>query len=113
MKEAAAASGDARIVILSSVAHKSGIWDPGNMNGETFYSLSRFYGNSKLYNVGLTQNSQCSRHVGWYAFSFPFVPDNDGVFFATETAERWSDCFLPASWGGEFTLNSVIHKRFD
>ncbi len=54
VREAATATGDARIVFVSSVAHKNGVWDPSHLNGEKFYSLSRFYGNSKLYNVSHT-----------------------------------------------------------
>lgn len=49
--ETASASRDGRIVLVSSLAHKSGTFDPANMNGEVSYSRFKFYGNSKLYNV--------------------------------------------------------------
>ena len=44
-------SGDGRIVIVSSVAHKLGVLDPENMNEEMSYGGMNFYSNSKLYNV--------------------------------------------------------------
>ena len=45
--------GDKRIVFVSSSAAKSfGVWDPSNLQGEISYSRMKFYGNSKLYNVG-------------------------------------------------------------
>ena len=43
--------GDCRIVIVSSLAHKWGVFDPENMNGEISYTGLKFYNNSKLYNV--------------------------------------------------------------
>ena len=43
---------DCRIIIVSSGAHKWGVFDTENMNGEISYSAGmKFYGNSKLYNV--------------------------------------------------------------
>ena len=42
---------DCRIVIVSSRAHKSGVFDPQNLNGEVSYSRLLFYCHSKLYNV--------------------------------------------------------------
>ena len=44
-------AGDGRIVFVSSQQHTHGVFDPSNMNGEVSYSRSRFYDNSKLYNV--------------------------------------------------------------
>ena len=53
--ETAAASGDCRIVFVSSEAHaRWGVFDPDNMNGEQSYGRFKFYGNSKLYNVRLS-----------------------------------------------------------
>ena len=43
--------GDCRIVIVSSAAHLSGVFEPGNMNAEVSYSRMGFYNKSKLYNV--------------------------------------------------------------
>ena len=44
--------GDKRIVILSSSAAKmSGVWDPKNLQGDAGYDRFKFYANSKLYNV--------------------------------------------------------------
>ena len=45
-------SGDGRIVLVSSLWHNQGTFDPANMNGEVSYGRVKFYGNSKLYNVG-------------------------------------------------------------
>ena len=46
-----AVSGDGRIVLVSSLWHNQGTFDPANMNGEVSYGRVKFYGNSKLYNV--------------------------------------------------------------
>ena len=43
--------GDKRIVLVSSMMHSSGVWDPNNLQGNVSYGRIRFYGNSKLYNV--------------------------------------------------------------
>ena len=51
--DTAARTGDCRILILSSTAHKSGVFDPANLNGEKNYGSLNFYNNSKLFNVGL------------------------------------------------------------
>ena len=45
--------GDKRIVLVSSVAHTSGVWDPNNLQGDAGYARLKFYGNSKLYNVSV------------------------------------------------------------
>lgn len=50
--------GDKRIVFVSSMMHSVGVWDPNNLQGETSYGRIKFYGNSKLYNVGYIV-SQC------------------------------------------------------
>ena len=42
---------DCRIVLVSSIAHRTGVFDPQNMNGEVSYGRIQFYWNSKLYNV--------------------------------------------------------------
>ena len=49
--DAAANTGDCRIVILASSGHYSGHFDPNNMNGEVSYSRVGFYQHSKLYTV--------------------------------------------------------------
>ena len=44
--------GDKRIVIVSSSGAKmSGVWDPNNLQGDNGYDRMKFYCNSKLYNV--------------------------------------------------------------
>ena len=43
--------GDKRIVLVSSMMHSNGVWNPSNLQGEVSYGRIRFYGNSKLYNV--------------------------------------------------------------
>ena len=49
--------GDKRIVIVSSsAAGMSGVWDPNNLQGDSGYDRFKFYANSKLYNVRLTKN---------------------------------------------------------
>ena len=45
--------GDKRIVLVSSVGHTNGVWDPNNLQGDVSYDRIRFYGNSKLYNVSV------------------------------------------------------------
>ena len=45
--------GDKRIVLVSSVAHSGGVWDPSNLQGDAGYGRIKFYGNSKLYNVSI------------------------------------------------------------
>ena len=49
--DTAGSCNDCRIVLVSSAAHKEGVIDPQNMNGEVSYGRLRFYANSKLYNV--------------------------------------------------------------
>ena len=45
--------GDKRIVFVASSAAKvAGPWDPNNLHGDSDYGRLKFYGNSKLYNVG-------------------------------------------------------------
>ena len=53
MVETAGASGDVRIVFVSSAMHARGVFDPANMNpaDTTGYSMMQAYSNSKLYNV--------------------------------------------------------------
>ena len=51
MLDTAESCKDCRIVIVSSTAHKSGVFDTQNMNGEVSYSRLLFYCHSKLYNV--------------------------------------------------------------
>ena len=43
--------GDCRIVMVSSMRHTQGVFDPHNLNAEQSYSRLGFYCNSKLYNV--------------------------------------------------------------
>jgi len=45
--------GDKRIVLVSSMMHSNGAWDPNNLQGRVSYGRIRFYGNSKLYNVSV------------------------------------------------------------
>ena len=52
MLDTAGSTGDGRIVIVSSSAHKWGELNPSNMEGQQSYVRRIFYGNSKLYNVG-------------------------------------------------------------
>ena len=49
--DTAGSCNDCRIVLVSSAAHKGGVIDPQNMNGEVSYGRLQFYSNSKLYNV--------------------------------------------------------------
>ena len=51
MLDTAESCKDCRIVIVSSTAHKSGVFDTQNMNGEVSFSRLKFYSSSKLYNV--------------------------------------------------------------
>ena len=51
MLDTASNTGDCRIVFVSSRLHMTGSFTPGNMNAEEDYSRTKFYGNSKLYNV--------------------------------------------------------------
>lgn len=44
-------SGDCRVIFVSSRLHASGEFKPGNMSAEVDYSRTKFYSNSKLYNV--------------------------------------------------------------
>ena len=51
--------GDKRIVLVSSVLHTDGVWDPNNLQGDVNYRRFKFYSNSKLYNVShVVINSQ-------------------------------------------------------
>ena len=51
---------DCRIVVVSSRLHSSAEFTPGNMNAEQVYSRTKFYSNSKLYNVSdLQVHVQC------------------------------------------------------
>ena len=45
--------GDKRILLVSSIAHNGGVWDPKNLQGDDNYSRIKFYSNSKLYNVSV------------------------------------------------------------
>ena len=58
MLDTAESCKDCRIVIVSSTAHKSGVFDPRNLNGEVSFARLKFYSNSKLYNV-MNINAQC------------------------------------------------------
>ena len=53
LKQAAKDEGGARVVMVTSSSHKSAEFNPGNMNGEQYYSRFLFYYNSKLYNVSI------------------------------------------------------------
>ena len=48
--------GDKRIVLVSSVGHTRGVWDPNNLQGDVSYDRMKFYGNSKLYNVSVVHS---------------------------------------------------------
>lgn len=48
-------AGQARIVNVASEAHKSGAFDPGNLQLENGYSTVKAYGNSKLFNIMFTR----------------------------------------------------------
>ena len=43
--------GDCRVVMVSSLRHTQGVFEPTNLNAEQSYSRLGFYCNSKLYNV--------------------------------------------------------------
>lgn len=45
----------ARIVNVASEAHKSGMFDPGNLQLKNGYSTVKAYGNSKLFNIMFTR----------------------------------------------------------
>ena len=49
--DTAARTGDCRILILSSNAHRYATFDPANLNGEKYFEDFDFYCNSKLFNV--------------------------------------------------------------
>ena len=51
MLDTAESCKDCRIVTVSSRLHASAEFTPGNMNAEQEYSRTKFYSNSKLYNV--------------------------------------------------------------
>ena len=55
MLDTASASGDVRIVVMSSKAHEFASWDPDSMNtpDEQHYDRLRTYGVTKLYNVSV------------------------------------------------------------
>ena len=42
---------DARVVFVSSDAHRNGVFDMANIEGNHSYGRMKFYGTSKLYNV--------------------------------------------------------------
>ena len=76
MLESAAATGDGRIVVMSSKAHELASWDPENMNttDEQHYARLRVYGVTKLYNVSapslsLSLSLKCSCDgQNWHQF---------------------------------------------
>ena len=52
--------GDCRVVLVASVAHEGGHWDPANLDAEVSYNSQTFYRNSKLYNVSsVSSNLTC------------------------------------------------------
>ena len=51
MLDTASTTGDGRIVIVSSAGHRSGVFDPDNLDGQQSYGRMKFYCHSKLYNV--------------------------------------------------------------
>ena len=53
LESTARETGDVRVVLVASAAHKWVNWDPDNMNGEREYSRLKFYPKSKLYNVSV------------------------------------------------------------
>jgi NAD(P)-dependent dehydrogenase (short-subunit alcohol dehydrogenase family) len=46
---------NARVINVASEAHRSGIFDPDNLQLETGYSTIKAYGNSKLFNIMFTR----------------------------------------------------------
>ena len=48
--------GDKRIILVSSMMHTYGVWDPNNLQGNISYGRVKFYGNSKLYNVSVVHS---------------------------------------------------------
>ena len=53
LMDTASSTGDGRIVIVSSSAHQSGVFDPNNLDGQQLFNRFKFYANSKLFNVSL------------------------------------------------------------
>ena len=49
--ETASATGDGRIIFVASSVHTRAIWNPANINADQVYLRTKFYPNSKLYNV--------------------------------------------------------------
>ena len=89
--ETASVSGDGRIVLVSSLWHNQGTFDPANMNGEVSYGRVKFYGNSKLYNVGTLLFS-------FFFFSLLcYSPGNDGVCITEATGWCQHHCIVPPS----------------
>ena len=57
--DSAAATGDGRIIFMSSQGYNYGIFDPNNLNSEVEYNRLRSYSNTKLYNVSTTVVLSC------------------------------------------------------
>ena len=89
--DTASNTGDGRIVIVSSAAHESGVFDPDNLDGQQSFSRFKFYSNSKLYNVSCC----CSLLQLLYE---PTAVGNDSVRTAEETTECQHHCLLTPSW---------------
>ena len=83
---------DARIVNISSFAHKFGKFDPSNMDGSQGYSRMNFYGNSKLYQVCvyITYVIHC---LGIVCLS-----DYEHVLSPTPPIWVWYNHFFTTSW---------------
>lgn len=74
-----ATEGDKRVITLSSSTVSSGVWDPNNLQGENSYDNLKFYGNSKLYTVGIENRSIVICCINL------FTIDHDGIFPAKES----------------------------
>lgn len=56
LETTAGETGDARVVFVSSSAHRWGSWNPEDLSAEAEYGRFQSYPKSKLYNVSGVQN---------------------------------------------------------
>ena len=112
--ETASSTGDGRIIIMSSIAHKAGTLNPENMNGEQSYNRGRFYGHSKLYNVSahfvirwthLRPSFQEIQHKCCSETNNVSTTGYDSVCFAKASAECGDHSVLRPPWTCKLELN--------
>ena len=82
--------GDKRIVLVSSMAHSGGVWDPSNLQGNVDYSRIKFYSNSKLYNVSATIPVVTVNIVVLILLH----TDYDNVCITKKSKGLWNNCVL-------------------